>query len=108
MKFTESVNGRDTTSDESDQESIDSNYTNHNLEDSNEEDVNIISGIWMLWMMLWKFQVKMVRKKNLRIIHTERILFRTRRMSPMIEIYQVMKGEFFCILKFCILIIFDF
>ena len=34
---------RDTTSDESDQESIDSNYTNHNLENSNEEDVNIIS-----------------------------------------------------------------
>ena len=44
MKFTESVNARDTTSDESDQESIDSNYTNHNLMDSNEEDVNIISG----------------------------------------------------------------
>ena len=43
MKFTESVNVRDTTSDESDQESIDSNYTNHNLENSNEEDVNIIT-----------------------------------------------------------------
>ena len=43
MKFTESVNVRDTTSDESDQESIDSNFTNHNLENSNEEDVNIIS-----------------------------------------------------------------
>ena len=44
MKFTESVNARDTTSDESDQESIDSDYTNHNLMDSNEEDVNILSG----------------------------------------------------------------
>ena len=43
MKFTESINARDTTSDESDQESIDSNHTNHNLEDSNEEDVNIIT-----------------------------------------------------------------
>ena len=32
MKFTESVNVQDTTSDESNQESIDSNYTNHNLE----------------------------------------------------------------------------
>ena len=40
IKFTGSVNALDTTSDESDQ--VDLNYTNHDLKDSNEEDVNII------------------------------------------------------------------
>ena len=43
--------------------------------------------------MLWKFQVKMVRNKNRRVIHTKRILFPNRRMSAMMETLNISDEE---------------